>query len=60
MNKERNCTSKNIRRAVAMIVLFLLPEFVLAAAAAAADSCVEDGTECLWLLLKAAFLFEFV
>jgi len=47
VNKERNCTSKNIRRAVAMIVLFLLPEFVLAAAAAAADSCVEDGTECL-------------
>jgi len=41
VNKERNCTSKNIRRAVAMIVLFLLPEFVLAAAAAA-DNCVEE------------------
>jgi len=49
VNKERNCTSKKIRSAVAMVVFCLLPELEGAAAVADADSCVvEDGPECLW------------
>lgn len=54
MNKERNCTSKNIRSVVAKAVFCLLPELEVAAAAVAdADSCVvedvvREGPECLW------------
>ena len=49
MKIERNCTSKKIKREVAMIVFcLLLPELAVAAAAdAAADSCVVETVKCL-------------